>query len=81
MASAASAGTSAAATPPVTCQQPLGTATVVEPDPASAATFQSVGLTSPTPMLRIMLSEFELFPGDRPGRDGVRADARRPRNG
>jgi curli biogenesis system outer membrane secretion channel CsgG len=61
MASAASAGTSAAATPPVTCQQPIGTATVVEPDPASAATFQSVGLTSPTPMLRIMLSESNCF--------------------
>lgn len=61
MASAASAGTSSAATPPVTCQQPLGTAMVVEPDPTSSAAFQSVGLTSPTPMLRIMLSESNCF--------------------
>ena len=61
MASAASSGTSSAATPPVTCQQPLGTATVVEPDPTSAAAFQSVGLTSPTPMLRIMLAESNCF--------------------
>jgi curli biogenesis system outer membrane secretion channel CsgG len=61
MASSASGGTSASATPPASCQQPLGTATVVEPDPTSAAAFQSVGLTSPTPMLRIMLSESNCF--------------------
>lgn len=61
MASAASAGTSSASTPPVSCQQPLGTATVVEPDQTSSAAFQSVGLTSPTPMLRIMLSESNCF--------------------
>jgi curli biogenesis system outer membrane secretion channel CsgG len=61
MASAASGGTSASASPPVSCQQPIGSATVVEPDPASAAAFQSVGLTSPVPMLRIMLSESNCF--------------------
>ncbi len=61
MASNASSGTSAGAVAPVTCQQPIGTATVVEPDPTSSASFQSVGLTSPTPMLRIMLAESNCF--------------------
>jgi hypothetical protein len=45
----------------VTCEKPLGTATVAEPDANTTATLQSLGLQSPTPVLRIMLAESKCF--------------------
>lgn len=43
------------------CEKPLGTATVAEPDANTTATLQSVGLQSPTPMLRIMMAQSNCF--------------------
>src|ERR1043166_7527182 len=45
----------------VSCQQPLGTAPGVEPDANAMVALQAMNLTSPTPMLRIMLTESNCF--------------------
>jgi len=60
-ASPVSSSDASAATQIVNCQQPLGTATVVEPDPNGMAALQAMNLTSPVPMLRIMLTESNCF--------------------
>jgi len=45
----------------VHCQRPLGKTTLVEPDANTAAALQSVGLQSPTPVLRILISQSNCF--------------------
>jgi curli biogenesis system outer membrane secretion channel CsgG len=59
--SSASGGEASNAAQLVNCQQPLGTATVVEPDQNAMIALQAMNLTSPTPMLRIMLTESNCF--------------------
>lgn len=44
-----------------TCEQPLGTASLVEPDPSAMAYLAAAGLPSPTPMLRIMMTDSNCF--------------------
>ena len=62
MTTAASGGSEAStAAQLVTCQQPLGTATVIEPDANAMVALQAMNLTSPAPMLRIMLAESNCF--------------------
>lgn len=60
-ASASGGGDASTAQQLVNCQQPLGTATVVEPDANAMAALQAMNLTSPSPMLRIMLTESNCF--------------------
>jgi curli biogenesis system outer membrane secretion channel CsgG len=60
-AAASGGGDASTASQLVNCQQPLGTATVVEPDANAMATLQAMGLTSPAPILRIMLTESNCF--------------------
>jgi curli biogenesis system outer membrane secretion channel CsgG len=43
------------------CDKPLGTASIAEPDANTTATLQSLGLQSPTPMLRIMMAQSNCF--------------------
>jgi hypothetical protein len=45
----------------VHCERPLGTTTIVEPDANATAMLQNVGLQSPTPVLRIMVSQSNCF--------------------
>lgn len=58
---ASSGGDASTAAQLVNCQQPLGTATVVEPDANAMAALQAMNLSSPSPMLRIMLTESNCF--------------------
>lgn len=44
-----------------TCEKPLGTASLVEPDATAMASLQAMGLQSPTPALRIMLMQSNCF--------------------
>jgi len=44
-----------------TCEKPLGTASVVEADPSAMAYLAAAGLPSPTPMLRIMMTDSNCF--------------------
>jgi hypothetical protein len=59
----------------VRCERPLGSAAVLEPDPNVMASLQTVGLQSPTPVIRMMMMQSNCFrvigeslsqPGHRP---------------
>jgi hypothetical protein len=59
----------------VRCERPLGSAAVLEPDPNVMASLQTVGLQSPTPVIRMMMAQSNCFrvigeslgqPGSRP---------------
>jgi hypothetical protein len=45
----------------VHCDRSLGTATIVEPDVNAVAALQTIGLQSPTPVLRIMVSQSNCY--------------------
>ncbi|MGE3693525.1 MAG: CsgG/HfaB family protein [Novosphingobium sp.] len=59
--SAGAAGTQDETHQLVKCQVPLGTAALVEPESNSAALLQSVGLQSPTPLLRLLMAQSNCF--------------------
>ena len=58
---AGAAGNTDETTQLVRCERPLGTAALVEIDDNSAALLQSVGLQSPTPLLRLLMAQSNCF--------------------
>lgn len=59
--SSGEAGNQKESTSLVHCDRPLGTAALVEPDSNSSTLLQSVGLQSPTPLLRLLMSQSKCF--------------------
>jgi hypothetical protein len=59
--SAGQAGTHEASQQLIRCDKPLGTAALVEPESNSVMLLQSVGLQSPTPVLRLMMAQSKCF--------------------
>lgn len=59
--SGGSAGAQGASLQLVRCAQPLGTAALVEASPEALTGLQSLGLASPLPMLRLMMSQSGCF--------------------
>lgn len=59
--SAGEAGNREASQQLVRCDKPLGTAALVEPETNSIILLQSVGLQSPTPVLRLMMAQSKCF--------------------
>ena len=59
--SAGAAGNKDQTTKLVRCDRPLGTAALVEIDNNSASLLQTVGLQSPTPLLRLMMAQSKCF--------------------